>query len=52
MRTVWTRFRRHLADFRRANAGNVAMTFALSTLPLVGTEAAPLTATCEPLVVV
>ena len=37
MLAIWTHLRRHLADFRRANAGNVAMTFALASLPLVGT---------------
>ena len=37
MLAVWTHLRRHLADFRRANAGNVAMTFALASLPLIGT---------------
>ncbi|MDO8877815.1 MAG: pilus assembly protein [Pseudolabrys sp.] len=37
MHAVWTRIARHVATFRRANAGNVAMTFALATLPLVGT---------------
>ncbi len=37
MHVVWTRIAHHLAAFRRANAGNVAMTFALSSLPLVGT---------------
>ena len=37
MHAIWTRIAHHLAAFRRANAGNVAMTFALSSLPLVGT---------------
>ena len=37
MLAIWTHLRRHLADFRRANAGNVAMTFALASLPLIGT---------------
>jgi len=37
MLAIWTYLRRQLADFRRANAGNVAMTFALASLPLVGT---------------
>ncbi|CAM9709474.1 unnamed protein product [Phaeothamnion confervicola] len=37
MRTVWNKLSSHLSAFRRANAGNVAMTFALATLPLVGT---------------
>jgi Flp pilus assembly protein TadG len=37
MHAVWTRIARHVANLRRANAGNVAITFALSTLPIVGT---------------
>ncbi len=37
MHAVWTRIAHHIADFRRANTGNVALTFALATLPLVGT---------------
>lgn len=37
MQIIWKRLRHHLGAFRRANAGNVAMTFALSSLPLVGT---------------
>lgn len=37
MRSLWTTFGRHLAAFRRANTGNVAITFAIATLPLVGT---------------
>ncbi|MEI8275024.1 MAG: TadE/TadG family type IV pilus assembly protein [Hyphomicrobiales bacterium] len=37
MRNIWKSLRHHLGAFRRANAGNVAMTFALSSLPLVGT---------------
>jgi Flp pilus assembly protein TadG len=37
MHAVWTRIARYVANFRRANAGNVAITFALSTLPIVGT---------------
>ena len=37
MRSIWYKLSRHLSEFRRANAGNVAMTFALATLPLVGT---------------
>jgi Flp pilus assembly protein TadG len=43
MRCVWKNFfvrsalARHLGAFRRANAGNVAITFALATLPIVGT---------------
>jgi Flp pilus assembly protein TadG len=37
MHAVWTRIARYVANFRRANAGNVAITFALATLPIVGT---------------
>ena len=37
MRSIWARLNRHLAAFRSANTGNVAITFALATLPLVGT---------------
>lgn len=37
MRNLWKSFARHLATFRRANTGNVAITFAIATLPLVGT---------------
>ena len=37
MQIISKRLRQHLGAFRRANAGNVAMTFALSSLPLVGT---------------
>jgi len=37
MHALWTRIAHHVASFRRANAGNVAITFALATLPLVGT---------------
>jgi len=37
MHVVWTKIARQFAAFRRANAGNVAITFALGTLPLVGT---------------
>ena len=37
MHAAWARIVRHIASFRRANAGNVAMTFALASLPLVGT---------------
>ncbi len=36
MHAVWTRLARHVAAFRRASAGNVAITFALATLPIVG----------------
>ncbi len=37
MHAVWTRIARHAARFRTASGGNVAITFALATLPLVGT---------------
>lgn len=37
MHAVWTNLARHLAAFRHASAGNVAITFALATLPIVGT---------------
>jgi Flp pilus assembly protein TadG len=37
MHAVWTHLARHIAAFRRASAGNVAITFALATLPIVGT---------------
>lgn len=37
MHDVWTRIARHVARFRTASGGNVAITFALATLPLVGT---------------
>jgi Flp pilus assembly protein TadG len=37
MHVVWTKIARHFAAFRRANAGNVAITFALGTLPIIGT---------------
>jgi Flp pilus assembly protein TadG len=37
MHAAWTKLARHLAAFRRADAGNVAITFALATLPIVGT---------------
>jgi Flp pilus assembly protein TadG len=37
MHAVWTNLTRHLAAFGRASAGNVAITFALATLPIVGT---------------
>src|SRR5437016_2852228 len=35
--TFWTKFCRCLGAFRRANAGNIAVTFSLATLPIVGT---------------
>ncbi|MDO9413070.1 MAG: pilus assembly protein [Pseudolabrys sp.] len=37
MHAAWTRIARHIANFRSANKGNVAITFAIATLPLVGT---------------
>jgi Flp pilus assembly protein TadG len=37
MHAVWTRIARHAARFRTASGGNVAITFAIATLPLVGT---------------
>ncbi len=37
MTTLWTSLRRSLGAFREARAGNVAITFALATLPIVGT---------------
>jgi Flp pilus assembly protein TadG len=37
MHAVWTNLTRRLAAFGRASAGNVAITFALATLPIVGT---------------
>ncbi len=36
MPAVWTRLARHAAAFRHASAGNVAITFALATLPIIG----------------
>jgi Flp pilus assembly protein TadG len=35
--TFWTKFRRSLGAFGKANSGNIAVTFALATLPIVGT---------------
>jgi Flp pilus assembly protein TadG len=35
--TFWTKLRRTAGAFRTANGGNIAITFALATLPLVGT---------------
>ena len=35
--TFWTKLRRSLGAFRTASAGNVAITFALASLPVVGT---------------
>src|ERR1700730_409398 len=37
MMTLWTKLTRALGAFRTARAGNVAITFALATLPIVGT---------------
>jgi Flp pilus assembly protein TadG len=37
MNAVWTKLARHLRAFRGASAGNVAITFALASLPIVGT---------------
>jgi len=37
MMTFWTKLRRSLGAFRTASAGNVAITFALASLPVVGT---------------
>lgn len=36
MMQVWSKLRRSLAAFRAARAGNVAVTFALATLPVIG----------------
>jgi Flp pilus assembly protein TadG len=37
MRSFWTKLSRHLVAFKSANRGNVAITFAIATLPLIGT---------------
>jgi Flp pilus assembly protein TadG len=37
MTSFWTSLRRSLGAFRKANTGNIAVTFALATLPIVGT---------------
>src|SRR5665213_1773246 len=37
MMTAWKNFRRAMAAFRAARKGNVAITFALASLPVVGT---------------
>jgi Flp pilus assembly protein TadG len=37
MMSVWTKFRSALRAFRVAHAGNVAITFALATLPIIAT---------------
>ena len=36
MNVVWKKFCRTLAGFRTARGGNVAITFALATLPILG----------------
>jgi Flp pilus assembly protein TadG len=36
MMNAWKKFRRTLAAFRIAQAGNVAITFAFASLPIVG----------------
>lgn len=36
MQTLWSKFRRSLHAFKKARAGNVAITFAFATLPVVG----------------
>ncbi len=35
--TLWTKLNRAFGDFRKARAGNVALTFALATVPIIGT---------------
>jgi Flp pilus assembly protein TadG len=37
MMTIWTKLKRGIGAFRAARAGNVAITFALASLPIVGT---------------
>jgi Flp pilus assembly protein TadG len=37
MMTLWTKLNRAFGDFRKARAGNVALTFALATVPIIGT---------------
>src|SRR5665811_1841150 len=37
MMSAWTKFRSALRAFRVAHAGNVAITFALATLPIIAT---------------
>jgi Flp pilus assembly protein TadG len=37
MMTMWTKLNRSLGEFRKARTGNVAITFALTTLPIIGT---------------
>jgi Flp pilus assembly protein TadG len=36
MNTIWTTLQRVFSDFRRANGANVAITFALATIPVIG----------------
>ena len=36
MMSVWTKFRSALRAFRIAHGGNVTITFALATMPIVG----------------
>src|ERR1051325_8001089 len=36
MTSIWTKFRSALRDFRVARAGNVAITFAFATIPVIG----------------
>jgi Flp pilus assembly protein TadG len=36
MKTIWTKFRSALREFRVARAGNVAITFAFATIPVIG----------------
>jgi Flp pilus assembly protein TadG len=36
MKTFWTKFRSALREFRVARAGNVAITFAFATIPVIG----------------
>jgi len=35
MMSAWTRFRNALHEFRAAHSGNVAIIFALATLPII-----------------
>ncbi len=37
MMPVWTKFRNALRAFRAARGGNVAITFAFATLPIIAT---------------
>ena len=34
--SVWTKFREALRNFRTARGGNVAITFAFATIPMIG----------------